>query len=74
MSANWVDRCCRDLHHKVHQLYLPLDYDSRVTQDTCSGMILLDNRVRVFGNVNGREQIVLLVRSSSKYAGDFIDS
>lgn len=65
--------CLFETHEYVHHLKLPL-YDERgVVEEAHSGVGLFEHRIRVFGHVHGRDEVVLRVGRGSEGVGHGID-
>ena len=46
--------------HDVHELQLSRHHDSRVLEDICSWVALIKDAIRILGDVDWREQVVVL--------------
>ena len=52
--------------HKIHHLQFPLYNDCGIRKDRCSRVPFFDDSMRIFGDVYGGEERVVLGRSISK--------
>ena len=57
---NHISVCLFETDHQIHHLQLSLHDDGGVSQKACRGMSFLEDAMRVFWDVHGGEEVILV--------------